>query len=185
MRLRRGGATSVRVAITRLNTCVSDPAAATAIITGFNLAIPSVALCLALNLARSHTHKVPRCKLSKELLFCFVLPVTYIALRVYSPFLVQSEPYHRTDTIVQDHRYDIIENVGCRPATYASLPSVILVWLPPILLSISTLAISGKQGDPAGFYCRILMLIQPSHFGNSIAIHLIHCTIRHLPSHYP
>jgi len=40
------------------------------------------------------------------------------------------------DYIVQGHRYDIIQYIGCLPTTYVSIPGIIIVYLPPLLLSI-------------------------------------------------
>ncbi|CAE6460482.1 unnamed protein product [Rhizoctonia solani] len=38
-------------------------------------------------------------------------------------------------TVVQGHRYDIIENIGCYPTTYATLLAVPMVYIWPILLA--------------------------------------------------
>lgn len=41
--------------------------------------------------------------------------------------------------MVQGHRYDLVEDFGCRAAIYVSLASIFLVWLPPIIIVILTL----------------------------------------------
>ncbi len=49
------------------------------------------------------------------------------------------------DYIVQGHRFDIIEQFGCRPSIYNSLASLFLIWIPPLLFSIGAGVFSGKQ----------------------------------------
>lgn len=43
------------------------------------------------------------------------------------------------DYIVQGHRFDIIEEYGCRPTTYVSVPAIFLIWVPPLMLSVIAL----------------------------------------------
>lgn len=43
------------------------------------------------------------------------------------------------DILVQDYRFDLAEGFGCTPSAYPSSPALILVWLPPLLLSITTM----------------------------------------------
>lgn len=45
--------------------------------------------------------------------------------------------------IVQGHRFDIIEEYGCRPATYVSLPAIFLLWVPPLILAFMTTVFAG------------------------------------------
>jgi pheromone a factor receptor len=40
-----------------------------------------------------------------------------------------------TDTIVQGHRFDIYENFGCNPAIYLSIPSILILDIPPLIAS--------------------------------------------------
>ena len=51
---------------------------------------------------------------------------------------------HYVDYIVQGHRFDIIEDYGCWPTTYFSIPSIFIVWLFPILMSIGALTFACK-----------------------------------------
>lgn len=46
---------------------------------------------------------------------------------------------------MQGHRFDIIEEYGCRPTTYFSIPAIFIVWIPPILLSIACLVFAGMS----------------------------------------
>ena len=43
------------------------------------------------------------------------------------------------DLIVQDHRFVLVENFGCVASTYTSPVALILVWLPPIILSVASI----------------------------------------------
>ncbi|KAG6839253.1 Pheromone B beta 1 receptor [Blastosporella zonata] len=62
-----------------------------------------------------------------EALMCFGLPIFFMALHF----------------VVQGHRFDIIEQYGCRPTTYFSIPSIFIVWLPPLLASAASFVYSG------------------------------------------
>ncbi|KAK0200530.1 pheromone A receptor-domain-containing protein [Desarmillaria ectypa] len=53
---------------------------------------------------------------------CFLFPLIFMALHY----------------IIQGHRYDIIENIGCQAALYISLPAVFLFYFPPLLFSLIT-----------------------------------------------
>lgn len=44
-----------------------------------------------------------------------------------------------TDYIVQGHRFDIIEEYGCRPTTYISIPGILIVYVPPLIMAVATL----------------------------------------------
>jgi pheromone a factor receptor len=39
-----------------------------------------------------------------------------------------------TDLIVQDHRFDLVENFGCSASVDPSAVGVALVWIPPLLM---------------------------------------------------
>ncbi|KAH9919608.1 pheromone A receptor-domain-containing protein [Fomitopsis serialis] len=56
--------------------------------------------------------------------------------------------------IVQDHRFNLTENIGCSPAVYNSVPALVLVWLPPFILCISAIVltcITMYRGHRRGF----------------------------------
>jgi hypothetical protein len=48
------------------------------------------------------------------------------------------ETHHDTnaDTIVQDRRFVILEDFGCQAAVHDSLLALIIVWLPPLCISV-------------------------------------------------
>ena len=49
----------------------------------------------------------------------------------------------RIDYIVQGHRFDIVEDFGCRPTVYVSIPAVFLIWVLPLIAVVLTYVFSG------------------------------------------
>lgn len=49
------------------------------------------------------------------------------------------------DYIVQGHRFDIIEEFGCRPSVYVSIPAIFLMWVPSLIMSFVALIFAGKR----------------------------------------
>ena len=43
-----------------------------------------------------------------------------------------------SDYIVQGHRYDIFENVGCQAALYISIEAILIIWFPQLLFAVIT-----------------------------------------------
>ena len=75
---------------------------------------------------------------------CWGFPILYMALRAYSRRA--EEPSWLTaitDYIVQGHRFDILEDFGCRPTVYVSLPAIFLVWVPPMTAALATFGFAG------------------------------------------
>ena len=75
------------------------------------------------------------------------IPVLVMILRAcqvffhhYLHLLITLSPL---DFIVQLHRYDILEDIGCQPATYNTLPAYFLVFMWPILLGLISFIYSG------------------------------------------
>lgn len=50
-----------------------------------------------------------------------------------------------THTVVQGHRFDIIEQVGCIPAVYKSWAALFLWYLPPLFFAVVALIYGGKS----------------------------------------
>ncbi|KAF7326986.1 STE3-domain-containing protein [Mycena sanguinolenta] len=106
----------------------------TKLIVGSNIALPAACLCVCIHLESVASVRQARTSISDkrrrqlyELLACFVVPLVFMILHY----------------IVQGHRFDIIEEYGCRPTTYFSIPSIFLMTVPPMLLSIASLVVGG------------------------------------------
>jgi pheromone a factor receptor len=56
-----------------------------------------------------------------------------------------------SDYIVQGHRFDIVQDFGCRPTTYVSLAAIFILWLPLLLFSAASFVLSGA------FFCPFLL----------------------------
>jgi hypothetical protein len=108
----------------------------------FDFIMPAASLCISIHLlfsvSRSHGQDDgrPRRRLFDTLL-CFTLPGLFVVLH----------------TIVQDHQYTIVEDVGCLPATYTSAPAIVLFWLPPLILSAATLICNGEHRTVFSVVC--------------------------------
>ncbi|KAJ7145545.1 GPCR fungal pheromone mating factor [Mycena epipterygia] len=83
---------------------------------GADVALPVCALALALQVYRITLQK-PRLGTGLELGACFGFPFLIMILH----------------TIVQGHRFDIYEDFGCSPAIYLSIPSIIILDVPPLI----------------------------------------------------
>lgn len=90
-------------------------------------AVPAGCLRLCTNLVQVSSIRQAHASASDErrrqyfdAFFCFGLPIIYMVLYF----------------IVQNHRFDIIENYGCRPTVYYSIPSLSI---PPIVVEIMSL----------------------------------------------
>ncbi|ESK91513.1 putative fungal pheromone ste3-type [Moniliophthora roreri MCA 2997] len=106
----------------------------TKLIVGANIALPAACLCVCVHLERVASTRVASVTTADrrrrnlfEVSMCVLLPIVYMGLHF----------------IVQGHRFDIIEDYGCRPTTYYSIPSILLVWVPPIILSVACLIFAG------------------------------------------
>ncbi|EED83563.1 hypothetical fungal pheromone GPCR, STE3-type, partial [Postia placenta Mad-698-R] len=102
----------------------------TKIMIGVSTALPACTLCICKHLeliasgrAVRTTREDKRKQTFFELAMCFGVPMVIMGLHY----------------VVQGHRYDIIEDIGCLPATYYSIPAIFVVWFPPLLLSTITL----------------------------------------------
>ncbi|KAI9057578.1 B mating type pheromone receptor [Trametes sanguinea] len=96
---------------------------------GASVALPAATMCVCRNLELVASGRIARLtrddkrrKIAFDLAMCFGLPALVMALHY----------------IVQGHRFDILEFVGCLPATYYSIPAVFIIWFPPLLLSVLT-----------------------------------------------
>jgi pheromone a factor receptor len=82
-----------------------------------------------------------------EVVICFGLPFVFLGLRGHLVLFLCARAYHLlcllSDYIVQDHRFDIIEDLGCQPTVYASIPAIFILWFPQLLFSVVTMIYAG------------------------------------------
>lgn len=51
------------------------------------------------------------------------------------------------DTLVQPHRFEIVEDLGCQAAIFPSTLAIVLIWIPPLILCTVILVIIGGCTD--------------------------------------
>ncbi|KAF7344269.1 Fungal pheromone STE3G-protein-coupled receptor [Mycena venus] len=74
------------------------------------------------------------------------LPSLFIGLRPLSPSpeaLLQGYSLEGRHYIVQEHRFDIIEDIGCRPTTYVSIPAILIFYGPIAVVVMLTIIFAG------------------------------------------
>ncbi|TFY75333.1 hypothetical protein EWM64_g8679 [Hericium alpestre] len=123
---------------------------------GANIGLPAACLCVCVRLesiAAVRSVTVSRASKQRRMLFdagmCWGLPVLYMALHY----------------VVQGHRFDIIENFGCRPTVYVSIAAIFIVFIPPLVLSVTTLVFAGLA--LAHFFRRRMMFAKHLQQSNS------------------
>lgn len=134
--------TSCGAILVRTLSCWSSPAhnllLATKLKVGGDIALPASALALALQVYRITLQK-GRLGLPLELGLCVGFPIFIMALRESTSRARAESTERSSDSIVQGHRFDIYEDFGCSPAIYISIPSVIILEVPPLLAATSAL----------------------------------------------
>ena len=113
---------------------------------GVSTAIPAASLCINRRLYRiacirvvAATKADKRRAIMVDLAIGVGLPVLVMILRMLLYFL--SQPYtfpdeDFADYIIQGHRFNIFEDVGCFPATYYTWPIYPILYLPPIIIGL-------------------------------------------------
>ncbi|KAJ7649292.1 Rcb2.42 [Mycena rosella] len=101
---------------------------------GATMALPACCLCLCIHLERIASVRQVRTTVEQkhrrmlfDLSMCWGLPIISMALHY----------------VVQGHRFDIVEDFGCRPATYVSVAAICLVWVPQLIVVVLTLVFAG------------------------------------------
>lgn len=46
---------------------------------------------------------------------------------------------------MQGHRFDIVEDLGCRPTIYVSIAAIFIIWVPPIIVALLTVGYAGMS----------------------------------------
>ncbi|KAH7338565.1 STE-3-like pheromone receptor [Rhizoctonia solani] len=100
---------------------------------GASYAYASAAVCICRNLAHvcSPYYTIPnaaqrRTQTIFEICMCIVWPVIGMALHY----------------VVQGNRFFVMEDFGCQPSIYVSIPAVFIVYLPPIVCGLATIVYS-------------------------------------------
>ncbi|KAF7320617.1 Pheromone receptor Rcb2 B44 [Mycena chlorophos] len=103
---------------------------ATKIHIGATMALPACCLCLCIHLERiasvrqvQTTPEQKRRRRVFDILLCWGLPCLTMALHY----------------IVQGHRFDIVEDFGCKPAVYVSVPAILVLYVPILIVILATL----------------------------------------------
>ncbi|KAF9487948.1 STE3-domain-containing protein [Pleurotus eryngii] len=102
----------------------------TKIVVGASFALPICTMCVCKHLEMVSSnrkvkfdHNDKRRRMIFESVMCFVVPLVFMALHY----------------IVQGHRYDIFQYIGCQATVYISVPAILLIWVPPLFFSVLTL----------------------------------------------
>ena len=124
---------------------------ATKMTVGFTFAIPAAALCILRHLesvasARNvtSTKEDKRRRQKFEAFMCFGIPMVFMALRTCHYPESQTFCDFGTDYIVQGHRFDLFEDFGCYPSVYFSVASILLIYVPPLVMSLTTFMFAGE-----------------------------------------
>jgi len=123
------------------------------LIVGANFALPAACLCICIHLEQvasvrrgGVTIDDKRRRRIFECCMCLGLPVVFMAFRMSHQHIVLFRlTCSQLDYVVQGHRFDIVEDYGCRPTTYFSIPSIFIVWLPSILMAVGALIFAGPS----------------------------------------
>lgn len=60
------------------------------------------------------------------------------------PVAMFNRIYFATDVVVQPHRFDILEDIGCYPVVYNTLPAYFLYFMWPVVLGMISFCYSGE-----------------------------------------
>jgi len=95
----------------------------------------------------SANSKSQRNRVLIEAVLCYITPVIYMAIRMPPPLTQTGSVGDLTvflaDFIVQDHRFDLVKDIGCSASIHPSSPALILMWLPPLIICSITFYFSG------------------------------------------
>ncbi|CAA7263992.1 unnamed protein product [Cyclocybe aegerita] len=106
----------------------------TKLMLGANIALPGAFLCISRHLELvsssrmiSLDKKVIRNRTILDLTLCYAIPILYMSLHV----------------VAQDHRFDLVKNFGCSASIHPSTLSFLIISIPPLLICILSLVLSG------------------------------------------
>jgi pheromone a factor receptor len=91
--------------------------------------------------------KSRRNRILMDFIYCYVVPIIYMAFRT-SHFLayimIVRTHFLPKDLITQDHRFDLVEEIGCSASIHPSSPALILMWLPPLIICSISFCFIGR-----------------------------------------
>ncbi|KAK7435127.1 a-factor receptor [Stygiomarasmius scandens] len=148
-----------------------------AITVALNVAIPATSLCInrrLYNIASCQTASISRADKRRQVIIDFAIALGLPILQI---------PLH---LVVQGHRYDILEQVGCRPTTYNTIPAYPLSYLWPNIIGLISMVygvltlrafmkrrqqfsqfLSSSSGISIGRYFRLMCLAMVEIFINT------------------
>ncbi|KAF5329464.1 hypothetical protein D9619_009290 [Psilocybe cf. subviscida] len=101
---------------------------------GARIGLPGAFLCIAMELERISSSRrlltnaiVVRNRLIFEVILCHIIPIIYMLSHL----------------IVQDHRFDIVRDLGCVASSHPSTPGFVIPWVPPVFLCLLVFAYCG------------------------------------------
>ncbi|KAI9057585.1 pheromone receptor [Trametes sanguinea] len=155
----------------------------TRVLLAAQLALPGSALALVMKLRRCALGQETtgrRSPVAMDVILCLALPMIYII----------------THVIVQPHRFDIAAEFGCVASIHTSSVSIILIWIPPLLLCATTfvytfLAIRARLESGLFFFSHMqdaprmsmLAFIRPLVISVSITLISLSMTIFSMTAH--
>ncbi|KAG6899199.1 hypothetical protein C0993_012365 [Termitomyces sp. T159_Od127] len=108
----------------------------TKLLVGATVALPGAFLSIArrLELVSSARHisegsKGQKSLVTLEFILCYIVPLIYMCLHF----------------VVQDHRFDLVQDYGCSASIHPSVVGLTLMWLPPIVLCCASLFLCGAS----------------------------------------
>jgi len=100
----------------------------TKILIGLSFALPCTSLCLNRRLCRLATARNVMLLDGREKRRNTIID---ILIGIVAPLIFMAVHY-----TMQGHRYDVIEDLGCSPTTYGTAPAYVLVYAPPVAVSL-------------------------------------------------
>lgn len=132
----------------------TDPLfAVTKLLLGASVGLPCALVCAAWqleNLASSRDissdSRVQGRRKLIEMAICYIPPLIFISLRMSLCWSTAVHPTNEPilDIIVQDHRFDLVKDLGCSASIHPSTPALVIVWLPPLITCFIAFVICGK-----------------------------------------
>ncbi|TFY56542.1 hypothetical protein EVG20_g8891 [Dentipellis fragilis] len=129
----------------------------TKLVIGAQHALPAATFCICRSLefiASNRVVALDRASKRRWMIFdcciCFGVPAILMALHY----------------VVQGHRFDIVEDFGCEPATYFSVPGIMIVFFPPLFFLFF-------DADLCRYVCHLCILSRCSYLSGAAFYHFM------------